>query len=282
MSENAEDRVLAMEVEALLGTIDPGRQAFARMIWDRIPHDGTPISNLAIRKATKTVTNRDYPYARNALREKGLIVLGGGRTGTVLRAEPFRTSLPPPSEHLTASLELALYEPIMDQLRARVQNESRFDGEPIVAVTGQQGARRTGGIWSRPDITVVAYKRFKVLAGVHLEVHTYEVKTGAGFDIRALHEARAHRRRAHRSYVIVDYENERHRGQVENLVDEARELGVGLMGFHAVDSDWEVWYEPPIHHPDPIELDEFLASQLGPSVEQIRMWSALPALTGTE
>ena len=142
-----------------------------------------------------------------------------------------------------------------------------------------RSAKKTGGKWTRPDITVVAHRRFTVLAGAHLEVHTYEIKTVAGFTIDALHEARSHRRRAHRSFVVVDLEEAEQADRVQDYIEEARDLGVGLMSFLSVSDDWSIWVDAPFNQPDPIDLDHFLATQLSdPAKETIRSWQALPAL----
>lgn len=125
-----------------------------------------------------------------------------------------------------SGLELALYDDVVARIRADMVNEGRFDPDPVIEVTGKQGRRKTGGKWTRPDITVVACRRFQVLSGSHLEVHTYEVKTAAGFAIDALHEARAQRRRAHRSFVLVDLDAAEQADIVRGRIDEARDLGI--------------------------------------------------------
>ena len=266
----------------MLAEVDPSRLALALHLWNAIPPNGAPISNRALQKRTKTASNSGYRPARNALRDAGLVTFGGGLTGSVRRDERFVDADAHPAVDGAGGFELTLYPAIVARLEERIAEEARFDAPPVVRVTGMQGRKQTGGVWTRPDITVVAHKKFRVLVGGHLEVHTYEVKTGAAFNLTALHEARAHRRRAHRSYVLVDYDNEADVGKVESLIDEARELGVGLIGFHSVQDEWRIWFEPPIHHPDPIELDTFLFTQLPNDVETIRAWAATPALGGTE
>ena len=267
------------EVEAALALIDPARQALARHLWVAVPVDGSPIGNRSLRRVTKTFTNPDYTSARNALRDVGLVQLGGGRSGSVFRVVADPTAVAPAS---SAGFELSLYASIVPRLEQMTIDDSRFDARPVVCRTGLQGRKKTGGAWTRPDITVVAFKKFRVLTGGHLEVHTYEVKTGAGFDVTALHEARSHRRNAHRSYVLVDIDADKDVARIEALIDEARDLGVGLISFRSVDDEWATWYEPPIHLPDPIELDDFLATQLPEdAIAAIRSWGATPALGGT-
>jgi hypothetical protein len=99
----------------------------------------------------------------------------------------------------------------------------------------------------------------------------------------ALHEARAHRRRAHRSYVIVDLEDTSQEDRIGQFVDEARDLGVGLISFLHPDDEWQYWNDPEIVLPDPVELDQFLSTQLPESVRtEVRSWYAFPALGGTD
>ena len=153
-------------------------------------------------------------------------------------------------------LEISLYSWIEEEIRNRLEDEN-FD-DCIVRSSGQRGSQDTGGRWTRPDITAVAYRQFKLLPGGHIELHTYEVKTGAGVDLTALHEALAHRRRAHRAYVLVDCESEKERDRVASLLTDARNLGVGRISYFSVESDWDVWFDPPVHHPELVELDEYL------------------------
>lgn len=261
---------------------DPARREFAEHLWQHIPADGRPIGNTLLRRKSKTMSSRLYWDTRNAMVSAGLLQLGGGRGGSVKRTDQYSVAPAGLLEVMTHGLELALYHGITERLHALLADQGRFEDHTIEA-TGLQGRRATGGKWSRPDITVVGLRRFEVLAGAYLEVHTYEIKTAAGFDIAALHEARAHRRRAHRSYVLVDLESPDDEARVEDLVDDARDLGVGLVSFLATGDTWSWWHEPKLFLPDPIELDSFLSTQLSPTTKQkIRAWRAQPAVAGTE
>jgi hypothetical protein len=238
------------------------------------------IGNKRLKTATKTTTNNDYLAARADLVAVGLVHLGYGRGGSVGLVGRFTTS-DGGEEPTTSGLELRLYSAVRDRLEADINAEARFS-DCVVEITALQGRRRTGGIWSRPDITVVARRPFRVLAGAHLEVHTYEVKTASGLSIVSLHEARAQRRRAHRSYVVADLEQLDQQDRVQALIEDARDLGVGLVSFLSPeDESWDVWVEAEFNQPDPIDLDEFLFNQLTLRTrETVRAWAALPALGG--
>ena len=262
--------------------VPPGRREFAEQLWRHTPPGGEPIGNGSLRKLTKTRSAARYWDTRDAMREAGLIELGGGRGGSVKRAEQFVDTGASAADEAPTGLELRLYDGIVARLNVIVREQGRFN-DHVLEKTGIQGRRQTGGRWSRPDLTLVGLRRFEVLAGAHLEVQTFEVKTADGFDLVALHEARAHRRRAHRSYVVVDLEETSDEERVGDLVDEARDLGVGLISFVATGDDWKYWHEPELILPDPVELDTFLSTQLSPDAkERIRSWSALPALGGAD
>ena len=262
--------------------IEEGRREFALQLWRHIPPDGAPIGNIKLRRLSKTTSAPRYWDTRNAMAAAGLVALGGGKGGSVRRTEQYVDAEALPANEPTTGLELRLYDGIMQQLKVIVEDEARFR-DHVIDKTGLQGSRRTGGRWSRPDLTLVGMRRFNVLAGTYLEVQTFEIKTADGFDLAALHEARAHRRRAHRSYVVVDLESEDDEYRVVDLVDEARDLGVGLISFVATDNEWNCWHEPELVLPDPVDLDMFLDTQLSASAkERIRGWQAMPAMGGSE
>lgn len=271
-----------MDDIAALTVIEAGRREFAGHLWRRIPQNGDPIGNITLRRASKTSSGDRYIDTRNAMRDAGLIILGGGRGGSVRRADQYIDLGAVPIAQAGRGLELAIYDTIRCRLQEIVDDEARFT-EHVIAITGLQGRRLTGGKWSRPDLTLVGLKKFKVLAGAYLEVQTFEIKTADGFDLVALHEARAHRRRAHRSWVIVDLESESDEDIVTNLVDEARDLGVGLISFIATDDEWKYWHEPELVLPDPVELDAFLDTQLPTATKElISGWQAMPVPGGSD
>lgn len=254
------------------------RRELARLIVAHLPVSGAAVGNQTMRRITKTMTNPDYVSARDELRRVGVIRLGYGRGGSLALAEDLLGGTVGGSAP-TGGLETFLYPAIRQHLLQLLNDEGRFERDPVVEITGVQGGRKSIGKWTRPDITVVGHRRFKVLAGAHLEVHTYEVKTFAGFKIDALHEARAHRRRAHRSFVLVDLEVREQEDEVRSYIDEARDLGVGLVSFLSISDEWSIWVDAPFNQPDPVDLDYFLDTQLSESAKAIiHSWQALPAL----
>jgi len=264
-----------VDIELHLQSIPAQCRDFARHLWSAIPADGAPISNHSLRRQTRTVMNDGYRPARNALRDVGLIAFGKGQSGTVMRSEPFVVCGLAHVSRPRRGLEVSLYPQIETEIRNRLEDAGFHNS--IVKTTASGGARSSGGRWRHPDLIAVAHRGFNVLPGGYLEVHTYEVKTGAALDLTSLHEALAHRRRAHQSYVLVDCEESKDREHVEHLIADARDLGVGLMSYFAVEDDWDVWYEPPLTHPDPSELDEFLFLNLSVTErEKLREWSAVP------
>jgi len=270
-------------IDSRLAKVSGARRHIAERIFDAVPANGTSIGNQRLRTKNKMKSSNDYLPARDELVAAGLLRLGYGRGGSVRRHEDVATdtgAVEP--DRPSAGIELSLYADVADRLRQQYEDDrKRWTAGSVVETTGNQGGKKTGGKWTRPDITVVAHRTLEVLAGTHIEVHTYELKTSAGFGVDALHEARSHRRCVHRSYVLVDTESAEHRDQVAAMIDQARDLGVGLISFEQADAEWDVWLEAPFHQPDPVDLDDFLANQLSDSGKAtVRSWQATPGLSG--
>lgn len=269
-------------IEQQLLTVPAECRPFARLILAHLPLNGMMRGNIALRKATRTVTNGDYSGAKQALLQAGLIRVGKGNGGSIGLAQPFISDGAPGSIAPRGGLELQLYKEVAERLPSRYEQTQRFDKEPVIEITAVQGRKNTGGKWTRPDITVVLRHQFSVLAGAHLEVHTYEVKPAGKFSVDAIHEARAQRRCAHRSFVVVDLEHSAQASVVRNQAEAARDLGVGLLSFFAVEDEWDVVVDAPFNRPGPIDLDGFLDAQLREQNKQrIREWSAFPAASAS-
>lgn len=207
--------------------------------------DDLALSNRQLRNRLGADWSEDVYWAvRNRLVEQGKLELGRGRGGIVRLVPSDHESAGtvadddthgvPPSQmgetNRRESSEAALYEPMAQVLRQHWGRERGFDAY-VVEVLAHQGARATGGRWSRPDIVVVGYKTFPYVPGRFLEVVTFEVKWVEGADITAVYEALAHRRFATRAYVIVhvpDNRTDEVEAAIDGLAEEGKRHGIGV------------------------------------------------------
>ena len=69
-------------------------------------------------------------------------------------------------------------------------------------ITALQGRRETGGSWSRPDLALIAKRKYEFLPQLVFELFSFEVKPSTDVSIKGVMEALAHREAATRSFVI--------------------------------------------------------------------------------
>lgn len=252
----------------------------------RIPATGA-IGNVTLRNHLSTLGWDEDTYwgIRNRLIERGILETGRGKGGSVRRVSvataAAQAAAPPPAQPAQiqgdAPSERALYAPMADVIRSRWAQDYRLDSH-IVEITAQQGARPTGGRWTRPDITVASYKTFAYVPGKHFDLITFEIKPYDTLDVTVIYEALAHRRAATRSYALVHIPDHK-QGELQPVLDEvaseAKRFGVGLV-VAANPSDYDTWeelVEAVRHEPDPERLNDFLAQQVSQGFrEQVVRW----------
>jgi hypothetical protein len=148
----------------------------------------------------------------------------------------------------------------------------------VVEITARQGARQTGGKWTRPDLTVAGITIFPFFPGKTFDIVTFEIKAHDAVDVTAVYEALAHRRAATRAYVIFhvpDAQRTQLREVIDRTVEEAKRHGIGLI-VASEPGDYETWeriLEGERNEPDPSAINDFVAQQLSEGAkEQITMW----------
>ncbi|MDP5227174.1 MULTISPECIES: hypothetical protein [Arthrobacter] len=238
-----------------------------------VPIDGSTIGN---QRARETVGLGEDLYftVRNGLIEKGLIVKGQGRGGTIRRvlevvAEPDAV-VSPIADTATVVIETvredALYEPILGVLRGAWTRDRQL--LPLdFEITARQGRRSTGGTWSRPDLVSVEIKTYEYVPGKFLEVTTFEVKPADAIDVQAVYEALAHRRSSTHAYVLLHIPQEEVtvlEDSVRNVRLVARSHGIGVITIQdpADYNTWEELEEAQRVEPDPERLNQFIETQL--------------------
>lgn len=258
-----------------------------RDLLNMLPIDGDTVSNPAAQQRLGWSDSK-YWEVRDILVDKGLILRGRGRGGTVRRVVedessktisiPVDSATNPVAVEAVIRRELSLYEPMKVVIEHALARDRR--SSPLaVEITALQGRRSTGGTWSRPDIVSVEVKTYQYVPGKFLEVVSYEVKAEDSIDLQAVYEALAHRRSATRSYVIYHLPPTASSGAKEKLEDiriVARSHGIGVISVgDASDYDtWEELEEAQRFDADPERLDRFISSQLS-TVTQTRIARAL-------
>ncbi|MFF1254657.1 hypothetical protein ACFVYC_19465 [Pseudarthrobacter sp. NPDC058329] len=220
----------------------------------------------------------EYWAIRDGLEDMSLIRRGRGRGGTLSRVtespEVETVSIPVDIDPTTQGeiavnalrREAELYTPIAKVLGGDWSRDRRV--RPLeIEVTAHQGARATGGRWSRPDLVWISVRTFQFLPQKVLEVITFEIKPVDAIDVLAVYEALAHRRAATHSYVVLDVPGDRAGALAEDIQavrDVARSHGVGLIVFEDPEdySTWDVLEEAQRVEPDPERLEAFIETQL--------------------
>lgn len=268
----------AQSTAANLEALEPARiTELEEQLMARVPIEGT-IGNTSLIAALAASgwETAYYWQIRNRLIERGQLVRGRGQGGSVRRAVGGDVAVgvvasvpetsPVPRGMDGTPTERALYEPMAAVMRAKWAGDYRLETFHV-EVTAHQGARQTGGKWTRPDITLVACRTFPYVPGRHFDVITFEVKPADALDVTVVYEALSHRRAATRAYALLHVPpglELQLREVVDAICNEAKRFGVGVIvaGEPGDYSTWEEMVEAVRHEPDPERLNEFLSQQV--------------------
>lgn len=257
------------------------RTADAEIFLRSLPADDTAVGNYRLIEQLGWDEDR-YWKVRDQLVDDGKIVRGRGRGGSVSRvlekpAPVAPTVAPGPATSAAVTAERQLYPDLQRTLESHWKLERRLD-QFLVEVTADQGSRATGGVWTRPDLTGVSVRRFAYVPGVHFDVWSFEIKPQWQTNVVGVFEAAAHSRFATRSYVMYHIDpagDPVGSGALEACIREADRFNIGLVTF-ADPRDfktWEVHSEPERRDPDPLFVDEFVATQLTDNTKrEINRW----------
>jgi len=264
-------------------------ETLAQRLKDLLPDDGALRGNKSLR-IELGCSEDEYWAARDALLEAGEVAKGRGKGGSVRRVivEADRDVEPEAEAEQVREVfarEKDLYAPMLDVVATTWSKErgGSGDGQELTRaqITGYQGRRRTGGVWSRPDLVCVRCNRWRHVPGPHMEVITFEVKPDGILDIRAVYEALAHRRVGTHAYALFHVPDGGASSEWVSILDEvvrvARLHGVGVVVAddpHDFDT-WEELVEAERSEPDPATLEEFITTQLSPEIQAaIASWVA--------
>jgi hypothetical protein len=175
-----------------------------------------------------------------------------------------RAKLPFKEEQLEDKVELYLRSvACCEALRV----EQRFT---VVCKTARKGARDTGK-YSKPDFTLATVRQLKYDPLRHLDVLTFELKTGLEATVEGVHEALAHTRFAYYAYFVHPRSRVSQRRKTE-VREECARHGLGLLTFDLASTydkkpdlyNFEVELKPLRKMPDPFEVEAFLQDRFSP------------------
>lgn len=139
--------------------------------------------------------------------------------------------------------------------------------DSVIFRTARGGARDTG-LYSRPDFTIATIRRMKYDPLRHLDVLTFELKNRAGATLMAVHEALAHTRFAHYSFLVCPRSHLRPHYN-EELQNACARHGVGLIMFDLYGNTHsdavtgcKIEVQPLRVSSDPFVVEQFLEARL--------------------
>ncbi|MEK7215239.1 MAG: hypothetical protein AAB289_06565 [Chloroflexota bacterium] len=247
----------------------------------KVPADGTPVGNFWLRGQVGWDDQR-YFSVRDRLVKGGVLALGKGKGGIVFQAHPTSDEPSPQSSPQVAKKpfqkgkEPDLYpavEKALSEIWRNALNHSNF----LVETTAHQGSKPTGGMWTRPDVTVVIFDTYLYVPGKFLDLITYEVKPAHSWDVAGVFEAVSHSRAATKTYLLIHTPEgtEIPELDLERLHTECVRFGVGLAIFRDPWShnSYKFLVEPERRQPDPEEMNQFITQQLSEPVRnRILQW----------
>lgn len=128
--------------------------------------------------------------------------------------------------------EEAYYDVISEALQSLWLKE-KFDRSQFYIENTSHRDSKIIGPWTRPDLTLVSYKRFPWTIGNEFDVVTFEVKRPDYANVLAVFEALSHGAAATRAYVVFPVEEAAWRreneAQAQRVHDECVRHGVGLI-----------------------------------------------------
>jgi hypothetical protein len=197
--------------------------------------DGEPMTNQVLRlrmgKALeRKVTLDEFQAAREPLLKSGVLGRMPGQGGRTYRLPP-----PPPPEpekparSRSGRSEASLMAPLGQYLREVFGPALELPKARYIV----QDTSRTGpptGLWERSDYVLVAVSGYRYLPGLHVDVHSFELKTEAGGDVKGVHEALAHSHQTDFAYLVWHLPiGSKAEKRLEAVEISARKHGIGLI-----------------------------------------------------
>jgi len=134
--------------------------------------------------------------------------------------------------------EASLYEPFQKAIQTGYVQQNNLE-TLACEITAFQGRRNTGGLYTRPDLTLIVIQTFVYYPGKNFEVITFELKPSIETALAGVYEAAAHSAFAHRSYLAFPDSDEYEDSPLfDRIRDECERFELGLILFKDV-NDWD-------------------------------------------
>ena len=270
------------------------RRSDRDIFLSNLREQGNRIGNTVLQRELKWNETKYWQIHQQLLKD-GVIAKGRGYGGTVMLVErpvdlsasfaggnDIQALVDATPKAVVESLveeytsELQLYPPVRKQLEAHWALQRQLD-DCHCEVTALQGRRDTGGSWSRPDLAVIAYRKYEFLPERVFELFSFEVKPASDISIKGVMEALAHREAATRSFVIYHTAGQDFAvfPEAERIEELAARHGVGVYAAKDV-NDFSQWAEIVAASratPDPEAIDTFIRRTLSEEAKtKLRKW----------
>lgn len=172
-------------------------------------------------------------------------------------------------------LERDLYDPIHDYLELVFRDRLRplyGDLRHVAAITATAGGTGTG-VWSKPDLCIIALTRPKYGFTWQIDLHGFEVKRSGNCNAQSVHEALNHTALVHFTHLVWHCErwDDRDDG-CASVLERCSHFGVGLITFSKPKDPKTYVVRVPgrRHAPQPDAIDEFIETRL-PDAERLKL-----------
>jgi hypothetical protein len=233
-----------------------------------IPKDGKPIGNMTLlaelQKKYKDLSDDDYWKVRNSLIDSGKISKARGKGGSVYLLDIAPQEEKKDEKKKTRTKEIELYEPFIKVIKDFWVKDNDID-DYLIANTSNQGKKKTGGRWTRPDVTLISMKNYQFIYGKIMEVITFEIKPEDNYGVESVFETASQSVFAHKSFLCINLSSGKpETEEFDRIIRQCELFGVGLIVFEKPEI-WETYetiVDPKRREPDPYEVNAFIKQQL--------------------
>ncbi len=254
----------------------PDSGSLEDLILVLLPADGTPVLNRIMRvmltREMRALVSQDaYFAARDRLFEAGSIGRRRGQGGQIYLMPDQAQAGPEPTASAATAAALAeswAESALMPALQRYLEGtfaKGLDVGDGCAVVQDISRAGPSQGKWTKPDFVFVSAMRFRILPGVQVDVHSFELKTESGGSVYAVHEALAQTRYTHFGHLVWHLPvGSRAETKLAEIEAQCETHGIGLIRM--VDpnrpEEFEILLDPKRKTTLPAVIDGFLEKRL--------------------